>query len=120
MEKINLKKVRCQAKVVGTLVTVGGAMVMTLYKGPLMEMVWHKHALHQSQNNNATTNASTTPSDRDWLIGSILLIIATLAWASLFVLQVRPLMLNQPKMLSCLIFHFYFINHFLFLLSPHL
>ncbi|CAJ1958753.1 unnamed protein product [Sphenostylis stenocarpa] len=99
MEKINMKKVRCQAKVVGTLVTVGGAMLMTLYKGPVVEMVWTKHALHQRQANNATTNAST-PSDRDWLIGSILLIIATLAWASLFVLQAKAIETYKNHQLS--------------------
>lgn len=104
-----MKKVRCQAKVVGTLVTVGGAMVMTLYKGPLVEMVWTKHALNQNQTNNATTNNGTT-SDKDWLIGSILLIIATLAWASLFVLQVRPL-LNISKIL--IFFFFYFLSQHL-------
>lgn len=32
-ERLDMKKVRCQAKVVGTVVTVGGAMLMTLYKG---------------------------------------------------------------------------------------
>ncbi|XP_014499735.1 WAT1-related protein At5g07050 [Vigna radiata var. radiata] len=100
MEKLNMKKVRCQAKVVGTLVTVGGAMVMTLYKGPLVEMVWTKHALNQNQTNNATTNNGTTPSDKDWLIGSILLIIATLAWASLFVLQAKAIETYKNHQLS--------------------
>ncbi|WVZ00428.1 hypothetical protein V8G54_026497 [Vigna mungo] len=101
MEKLNMKKVRCQAKVVGTLVTVGGAMVMTLYKGPLVEMVWTKHALNQNQTNNATTtNNGTTPSDKDWLIGSIFLIIATLAWASLFVLQAKAIETYKNHQLS--------------------
>ncbi|KAK7334575.1 hypothetical protein VNO80_26335 [Phaseolus coccineus] len=102
MEKINMKKVRCQAKVVGTLMTVGGAMLMTLYKGPLVEMVWTKHALHhQSQMNSSTTNTATlTPSDKDWFIGSILLIIATLAWASLFVLQAKAIETYKNHQLS--------------------
>nr|GEW62115.1 WAT1-related protein At5g07050-like [Tanacetum cinerariifolium] len=33
MEKLDLKKVRSQAKVIGTVLTVAGAMLMTLYKG---------------------------------------------------------------------------------------
>ena len=82
MEKIDLKKVRCQAKVVGTIVTVAGAMVMTLYKGPIMEMVWTKH-IHPHH-----SAAAATSSDKDWFKGSIFVIIATLAWAFLFVLQV--------------------------------
>ncbi|KAI3472393.1 hypothetical protein Pfo_029514 [Paulownia fortunei] len=61
MEKVDMKKVRCQAKVVGTIVTVAGAMLMTLYKGHVINL--------------------------DWFKGSILLIFATLAWASFFILQ---------------------------------
>lgn len=85
MEKLDMKKVRCQAKVVGTVVTVAGAMLMTLYKGPILEMVWSKYV--HPHKTYATEN-STGSSDKDWLKGSILLIIATLAWASFFILQV--------------------------------
>ncbi|OVA20678.1 Drug/metabolite transporter [Macleaya cordata] len=83
MEKVDIKKVRCQAKVVGTIVTVAGAMLMTLYKGPIMEMVWSKH-IHPRTSYINNTSGST---DKDWFKGSILLIIATLAWAALFILQ---------------------------------
>ncbi|KAK7322562.1 hypothetical protein VNO77_25948 [Canavalia gladiata] len=97
MEKINMKKVRCQAKVIGTLVTVAGAMMMTLYKGPIMEMVWTKHATHQRINTNATNNSK---SDKDWFIGSIFIIIATLAWASLFILQAKAIETYKNHQLS--------------------
>ncbi|KAH6772213.1 nodulin MtN21 /EamA-like transporter family protein [Perilla frutescens var. frutescens] len=80
MEKVNMKKVRCQAKVVGTVVTVAGAMLMTVYKGHVINMVWSNN----SQSNVTVTNQD---SDKDWVKGSILLIIATLAWASFFILQ---------------------------------
>ncbi|XP_047042637.1 WAT1-related protein At5g07050-like [Lolium rigidum] len=82
MEKVNLKKARCVAKVVGTLVTVAGAMLMTLYKGRAMEMIWSKNThLHDGPHQDAAAAA------KDWFKGSIFLIIATLAWASLFILQ---------------------------------
>jgi hypothetical protein len=84
MEKLDMKKVRCQAKLVGTAVTVAGAMLMTLYKGPIVEMLWSKH-IHPRKSYVTDTTGTT---DKDWFKGSILLIIATLAWASLFVLQV--------------------------------
>ncbi|KAL5700397.1 hypothetical protein ACHQM5_025842 [Ranunculus cassubicifolius] len=81
MEKVDMKKVRCQAKVLGTVVTVAGAMLMTLYKGPIMEFVWSVHAqTHESSIPNASA-------DKEWLKGSILLIFATLAWAALFIVQ---------------------------------
>ncbi|KAI3949128.1 hypothetical protein MKW98_026508 [Papaver atlanticum] len=83
MEIVDIKKVRCQAKVIGTIVTVAGAMLMTLYKGPIIEMIWSK-SIHP--NASYTTNTSGSD-DKDWLKGSILLILATLAWAALFILQ---------------------------------
>jgi drug/metabolite transporter (DMT)-like permease len=102
MEKVNLKKARCVAKVVGTLVTVAGAMLMTLYKGRVVEMVWTKHVhLHGPHPAGATAAAAA---DKDWLTGSIFLIIATLAWASLFVLQAATLKrYDAPLSLTTLI-----------------
>lgn len=91
MEKVNLKKVIYQAKVVGTLVTVAGAMMMTLYKGPLVELFWTKY-VHIRQA--ATSPAAAVDVDQDWVKGSIYLIIATFAWASLFILQVQSLSLS--------------------------
>ncbi|THU71326.1 hypothetical protein C4D60_Mb04t00230 [Musa balbisiana] len=95
MEKVDLKKVIYQAKVAGTLVTVAGAMLMTLYKGPLVEMVWTKHVHPHASNSPAATESSS----RDWFLGSMFLILATLAWASLFVLQAVTLR-RYPAQLS--------------------
>ncbi|KAL1124859.1 hypothetical protein V6Z11_A13G003100 [Gossypium hirsutum] len=72
MEKIDVKKVRCQAKILGTMVTVAGAMLMTLYKGPIIDLFW----------------------------SSILLLLATFAWASLFVLQAKALKTYKDHQLS--------------------
>lgn len=83
METLDMKKVLCQAKVVGTIVTVAGAMLMTIYKGPVINFFWSEH-MHQPR-----SYAPTDATDKDWLKGSILLIIATFAWASFFILQVN-------------------------------
>ncbi|KAG2668971.1 hypothetical protein I3843_14G012500 [Carya illinoinensis] len=96
MEKLSLKKVRCQAKLVGTAVTVAGAMLMTLYRGPLVEMVWSKH-IHPPK---SYAKSSSGNSDKDWFKGSIFLIIATLAWSGLFVLQTHALKTYKNHQLS--------------------
>ncbi|KAH9621038.1 hypothetical protein KSS87_000278 [Heliosperma pusillum] len=83
MEKVDIKKLRCIAKVVGTLITVGGAMLMTLYKGHVINMVWSSHANPSGH----PSSAALAAADKDWAKGSILLILATLAWAAFFILQ---------------------------------
>ncbi|XP_031281250.1 WAT1-related protein At5g07050-like [Pistacia vera] len=83
MELVDFKKVRCQAKVLGTIVTVAGAMLMTLYKGHVINMIWSE-AVHAQTSSASEATGST---DKDWLKGSILLILATFAWAAFFILQ---------------------------------
>jgi hypothetical protein len=53
-------------------------------------MVWTKHMHLHSAHPDA---AAAAAADKDWFTGSIFLIIATLAWASLFILQVCALRL---------------------------
>ncbi|KAL3357359.1 hypothetical protein AABB24_017852 [Solanum stoloniferum] len=81
MEKVDIKKIRCQAKVLGTIVTVCGAMLMTLYKGHVVNLIWSNNI------NSNDTQVTNKTYDKDWVKGSILLIFATLAWTSFFILQ---------------------------------
>ncbi|KAI9082033.1 hypothetical protein K1719_027048 [Acacia pycnantha] len=84
MEKVYLRKVRCIAKVIGTVLTIAGAMLMTLYKGQAMDFFWSQY-MHRPKNYEPVNPSDSA--EHDWVKGSILLIIATLAWASFFILQ---------------------------------
>eukprot|EP01018_Ginkgo_biloba_P006076 Gb_16150 [translate_table: standard] len=87
MEKVDIRKIRSQAKIVGTLVCVGGAMLMTLYKGPVVPMFWSPHHPKDA----ATSATAPAAADKDWTKGSLLLVAACLAWAAFFVLQAAVL-----------------------------
>ena len=79
MEKLNVRKVRCQPKVIGTVVTVAGAMLMTLYKGQVISFFVSKYMHHPT---NYEPENNTDSGEKDWFKGSVLLVLATLSWAS--------------------------------------
>lgn len=79
IEKVRIKKLPSQAKVVGTLLTVAGAMVMTLYKGPLMDFFWSRGRSHHETNDGSA--------DRNWVKGTLMLVASCTGWSSFFILQ---------------------------------
>ncbi|CAN6994386.1 WAT1-related protein At2g40900 [Brassica rapa] len=78
MEKVEMKKVRCQVKVVGTLVTVVGSILMILYKGPFINF-FRSHL--------TTTATASSPLAGDYFKAAVFLLLASLSWASFFILQ---------------------------------
>ncbi|KAF8102065.1 hypothetical protein N665_0201s0354 [Sinapis alba] len=80
MEKVEARKVRFQVKVVGTLVIVVGAILMILFKSPLIIFL-RSHLIH---------DASSLAAE-DYLKATVFLLIASLSWASFFVLQAATL-----------------------------
>ncbi|CAN8254460.1 unnamed protein product [Cochlearia groenlandica] len=80
MEKVDMRKVRFQAKVVGTLVIVVGAMLMILFKSPLVNFL-RSHLI----------GGASSPAGEDYFKATVFLLIASLSWASFFVLQAATL-----------------------------
>lgn len=87
MEKVDIKMVRSQTKIAGTVVCVGGAMLMTLYKGPIVPIFGRPNHNHLA----SPSSSSSVNSDKDWTLGSLLLVAACLAWAAFFILQAAVL-----------------------------
>ncbi|KAF3445672.1 hypothetical protein FNV43_RR10848 [Rhamnella rubrinervis] len=81
LEKVNVRKLHSLAKVIGTAITVTGAMVMTLYKGPILDFLQGKGGqTHHSSNSEGS-------SEQHWVTGTIMLIASCGGWASFFILQ---------------------------------
>ncbi|KAF8404110.1 hypothetical protein HHK36_008990 [Tetracentron sinense] len=79
LERVKIKKAPSQAKVVGTLVTLVGAMVMTLYKGPIIDMIGSRgRSSHES---------SSGSTDQHWVAGTLMLLASCCAWSAFFILQ---------------------------------
>lgn len=83
LEKVNLKKTYSLAKVIGTLVTVAGAMTMTLYKGPIVDILWYTHG-----GSHHKAVVATATADQHWITGTIMVLSCIVGWSMFFILQV--------------------------------
>lgn len=81
LEKFKLKSIHSQAKLAGTVATVAGAMLMTLLKGPVIELPWTKGSSSDEQQR-AGMNL------RDSIKGSLMITIGCFSWACFMILQV--------------------------------
>ncbi|XP_057742731.1 WAT1-related protein At2g37460-like [Arachis stenosperma] len=81
LEKIKIKSIRSIAKVVGTLATVSGAMVMTLLKGPIIELFGR----HGDSNHNLHHDADENTQHA--IKGFIMITIGCFSWACFVILQ---------------------------------
>ena len=67
MERLSLRSTNTRAKVMGTLVSISGALVVILYKGPAI---------------------LSTTSEKDWVKGGLLLTVGYLLFSAWSILQV--------------------------------
>lgn len=93
LEKVNIRRVHSQAKILGTVVTVGGAMLMTLVTGPLLNLPWTK----LTTTSNQQSKIPITPQDP--IKGAILITIGCFCWAGFIILQAITLK-SYPAELS--------------------
>ncbi|TKY70435.1 WALLS ARE THIN protein 1 [Spatholobus suberectus] len=80
-ESVHFNRIDGQAKVLGVLASVGGASIITLYKGPV---IYTPHlALHQEQYLSILGDAT----GKNWNLGGIYLFGHSLCWSGWIVMQ---------------------------------
>ncbi|KAL2962409.1 hypothetical protein AAZX31_17G141100 [Glycine max] len=81
IEKVDMKKLSAKAKVLGTFVCIGGALMLILYKGvPLI----NQQPEHIADKGTIRSSASKL---KKWIIGSLLLTAGCFLWSSWFLIQ---------------------------------
>ncbi|XVF71978.1 hypothetical protein PTKIN_Ptkin12aG0083900 [Pterospermum kingtungense] len=77
MEVVDVKSPHGIAKVLGTLISLAGVMVITLYKGPALQGLW-----------DAPVHIKGSISiHENWVKGSILTIASCITWSSWYIMQ---------------------------------
>uniref|UniRef100_A0A7N0UCM5 WAT1-related protein n=2 Tax=Kalanchoe fedtschenkoi TaxID=63787 RepID=A0A7N0UCM5_KALFE len=82
-EKVSIRKLHSQAKILGTIVTVGGAMILTVVKGPAIEMFWAKGGTGH--------NAASSSGHSELVKGALLIIVGLFCWSFFVILQAHTL-----------------------------
>ncbi|CAN6269855.1 unnamed protein product [Urochloa humidicola] len=85
-ERLGIRTSSGQAKVAGTLIGVGGAMLLTLYKGADITPPWHLHHLVQQAAGSRTTEQQK---EEQLVMGSVLCISSCCFYALWLILQAK-------------------------------
>lgn len=80
MEKLDLKAGSCRAKCIGTIVSIIGALIVTIYKGPQIAFASSTFKILDENLRSQISN---------WVIGGFLLAISAVSIALFYVVQVN-------------------------------
>lgn len=84
LEKVNIRSLHSIAKVLGTAAAVGGAMFMTMVKGPILNLPWDRKANRYQQE-----STKTLVNKHDTLMGALMITAGYACWSAFIILQVR-------------------------------
>lgn len=85
LERVKLKGIRSVAKVVGTMVTFGGAVVMAVYKGPGFN-IFHNNS--NSSSSESHHHEDATMNNNHQTIGALYILMGGVALSAFYILQV--------------------------------
>ncbi|KAF8401260.1 hypothetical protein HHK36_012193 [Tetracentron sinense] len=85
IETVGIERKAGQAKVLGTILCVGGAMLMSFYKGSLIDIgessIHWRYAENMRERNSSNENNT--------FLGPLLVVASCIAWAGWFILQAK-------------------------------
>eukprot|EP01018_Ginkgo_biloba_P010924 Gb_12953 [translate_table: standard] len=106
LEQVHIKRRDGVAKIVGTIACVGGATIITLYKGPPINSLWEP-SLNVNRHFQAFQSDLTSVKTENWTLGCIYLLGNCLAWSGWIVIQ-APVLRRYPARLSVTSFTCFF------------
>lgn len=83
MEKLVIRSARSQAKILGTIVSISGALVVVLYEGPAVI-----RSSSSSLSSNNMRQPLTSPSISDWTVGGLFLTADYILLSIWYIVQV--------------------------------
>ncbi|KAL6139635.1 hypothetical protein ACLB2K_057937 [Fragaria x ananassa] len=101
MEKLDLRQTSGQAKSLGTIISVGGALIVTFYKGPAVLMASLKHAGFKNQHIHSQHSA--------WVFGGLLLAIQCVVSSSWNIAQAATVK-DYPEEMTIVFFYTLFLT----------
>ncbi|KAG8094221.1 hypothetical protein GUJ93_ZPchr0012g21175 [Zizania palustris] len=100
MERVKLRSLRSQAKIVGTVCTVAGAVLMMLYHGPVVQLPWSRahNNHHHGGGSGGGGGGGSSSSATSWLNGTIMIIASCVCWSGFFILQSNILQIYPAEL----------------------
>lgn len=86
METVGIRTLAGQAKVIGTVLCVGGSMLMTFYRGSLIK-IWQS-TIHWRYAEEVSGGGAGGSDYQNMAFGAVLVIASCFTWAIWFIIQV--------------------------------
>lgn len=107
LEQVHIRRLDGLAKILGTIACVGGATIITLYKGPPITKLWLGSFNSGSLNPEIYDVEPLNMKSENWTLGCIYLLGNCLAWSGWIVIQ-APVLKKYPARLSVTSFTCFF------------